>query len=512
MPSLMKNGIMKIGKFFLGAILSSFITAITIGVSFQEAWTCCEPVSNLPTVSASMKLYPSTINAFDTILSNIPDGYTVTNGTYPGWCADQQLGIRFLYTYQVILLSSYDLALPDYLQNSDWDKINYIINHKQGTVDDIQEAIWYFTDDILPSTAEGQAMVDDALMNGWHFCPEPGQVAAVICAILDADGEFDTTVQSSFIEVTVPSSCNGSIGDFVWQDLNNNGIQEDDEPGLDGVTVYLMDDSGTIIATAVTDIGPSGQHGFYQFSNLCAGTYQVEAVTPDGFIPSPSNAPGSTPDDDSNDSPSVVSLSTGDSTDQTIDFGYSQLPFDGCSLGFWKNHVAYWSLTGFKTADSFNEVFDVEAFRPDITLLCALNLGGGGLKKLARQGTAALLNSSHPSVNFPLSTAEVIEAVRDAIVSGEYEPLATQLDDYNNLFCPFDDDTFEDNNCSYPPRERRLKGDRLQHQSHLTVKCCKFSGKSLKGNKYQIKGKKIQSCNYVSVEKGTGSDKMHKCK
>lgn len=35
-----------------------------------------------------------------------------------------------------------------------------------------------------------------------------------------------------------------SIGDFVWNDLNNNGIQDEGEPGIDGVTVKLMDKDG----------------------------------------------------------------------------------------------------------------------------------------------------------------------------------------------------------------------------------------------------------------------------
>ena len=29
----------------------------------------------------------------------------------------------------------------------------------------------------------------------------------------------------------------GAIGDFVWHDLNRNGLQDSGEPGIDGVTV-----------------------------------------------------------------------------------------------------------------------------------------------------------------------------------------------------------------------------------------------------------------------------------
>jgi hypothetical protein len=32
----------------------------------------------------------------------------------------------------------------------------------------------------------------------------------------------------------VPIPCGGSIGDFVWNDLNRNGVQEPAEPGWNG--------------------------------------------------------------------------------------------------------------------------------------------------------------------------------------------------------------------------------------------------------------------------------------
>jgi len=121
--------------------------------------------------------------------------------------------------------------------------------------------------------------------------------------------------------------------------------------------------------------------------------------------------------------------------------GIDQLCFDveeleGCTLGYWKNHPLSWVGTGYTPMDNFDTVFGVNAFSPDITLIQALNLGGGGLNKLARQGVAALLNASSPGVDYPLTQAQVLMLVHDAIISGNYEPLATQLDDINNSHCP----------------------------------------------------------------------------
>ncbi|MGL6075694.1 MAG: SdrD B-like domain-containing protein [Fimbriiglobus sp.] len=69
-----------------------------------------------------------------------------------------------------------------------------------------------------------------------------------------------------------------SVGDYVWLDVNNNGLADPGEPGIAGVTVYLIDGSGATISTATT----SGD-GLYRFSGLSAGTYSVEIVPPAGL-------------------------------------------------------------------------------------------------------------------------------------------------------------------------------------------------------------------------------------
>lgn len=52
------------------------------------------------------------------------------------------------------------------------------------------------------------------------------------------------------------------IGDRVWKDLNNNGIQDPGEPPLVGVTVKLSDAAGNVWGTAITDA-----NGQYRFSS-----------------------------------------------------------------------------------------------------------------------------------------------------------------------------------------------------------------------------------------------------
>ncbi|MFG0249172.1 MAG: SdrD B-like domain-containing protein, partial [Phycisphaeraceae bacterium JB051] len=73
-----------------------------------------------------------------------------------------------------------------------------------------------------------------------------------------------------------------SIGDRIWLDLNADNVQDENEPGMAGVTVKLYSDPFTVMATTTTDAD-----GNYLFNNLVTGEYHVEVVAPEdyGFTP-----------------------------------------------------------------------------------------------------------------------------------------------------------------------------------------------------------------------------------
>ena len=151
-----------------------------------------------------------------------------------------------------------------------------------------------------------------------------------------------------------PDTCSGSIGDFVWHDLNINGLQDGGEPGIPNVVVNLLigaDGDRIVIATTTTD-----PNGYYNFAGLCAGTYDVEVVTPAGYSPTSPCSTDMTIPNDNNCSPTIVTLPTNVSSNQTIDFGFV-MQTAGCTLtqGYWKNHSKYgpakkydetWALVG----------------------------------------------------------------------------------------------------------------------------------------------------------------------
>src|SRR5690606_15531719 len=70
-----------------------------------------------------------------------------------------------------------------------------------------------------------------------------------------------------------------SIGDRVWYDANDNGIQDGGESGVSGITVTLFNSVGTAIDTTTTD-----GSGNYSFVDLVPGTYSVGFSLPPNHV------------------------------------------------------------------------------------------------------------------------------------------------------------------------------------------------------------------------------------
>ena len=72
----------------------------------------------------------------------------------------------------------------------------------------------------------------------------------------------------------------GILDNYIWSDTDQNGIQDNNESGINGLTVNLynsLDCTGAIFNTTTTiNGGSANQDGFYQFTNLPSGNYCVE--------------------------------------------------------------------------------------------------------------------------------------------------------------------------------------------------------------------------------------------
>ncbi len=80
-------------------------------------------------------------------------------------------------------------------------------------------------------------------------------------------------------------SLEASLGDWVWHDLDANGVQNSGEPGLAGVSVRLYSSTDGYLRTATTD-----GSGAYRFDGLRPGSYYVQVVAPGAYLYSPDNA------------------------------------------------------------------------------------------------------------------------------------------------------------------------------------------------------------------------------
>ncbi len=78
------------------------------------------------------------------------------------------------------------------------------------------------------------------------------------------------------VEITIAGNGQGSIGNLVWLDDNQNGIYDQGELGINDVTVELYDDKGTLLKTTVTSNHANGSPGYYLFTDLPDGIYQVK--------------------------------------------------------------------------------------------------------------------------------------------------------------------------------------------------------------------------------------------
>jgi len=197
-------------------ILMISITAALIFSGIIVEADDCNPTVRLPLGYATMLAEFGTSSYFKVNLSDVPPGFDITDGEYLSWCV--QYGVRLSrgVNHTVALYSSYDSNMPDSFQAENWSKVNYVLNHKQDYNLDkkhLQMVIWYLIDDNyeLPedSGSDVQKMISNADENGSDFCPEPGDVIAILTSC-------NTDVQRIFVELSLPEpgeNGNGGIPD-----------------------------------------------------------------------------------------------------------------------------------------------------------------------------------------------------------------------------------------------------------------------------------------------------------
>ncbi|SFG85203.1 SdrD B-like domain-containing protein [Sporolactobacillus nakayamae] len=158
---------------------------------------------------------------------------------------------------------------------------------------------------------------------------------------LNEDGESDPTLDFGFVEKSV------SVGDYVWKDINRDGIQQDGEKGINGVrlNVSVVDADGQVIKSTVTDVfgnevliqttkknETTGKDGYYLFPDLPAlpsdQRYQVtidqdqSALALTNLIPTLAGQGDNNENDSSTWTETAKALTENGDEDQSLDFGF----------------------------------------------------------------------------------------------------------------------------------------------------------------------------------------------
>ena len=159
------------------ALLLAGVSGLIQSARAEE--TGCAP--HLPTNSVVFIGHESADSFAAIALSGVPAGYDVTNGTYSGWCINYDAPISYAQVYAGKLFSSASPQLPPEILALARDKVNYILNHKQGSVDDVQDAIWHVLGQTnAPVTTLSQGLVAAADAAGVGFVPGTNDVVAII--------------------------------------------------------------------------------------------------------------------------------------------------------------------------------------------------------------------------------------------------------------------------------------------------------------------------------------------
>ncbi len=164
---------------------------------------------------------------------------------------------------------------------------------------------------------------------------DPTMIEAGNDTVVDSNDPAGTTVvlqtddsQDITIDFGYQTPCSGSIGDYVWNDADRDGIQDEDEMGIDGIQALVTDSAGNVHTVTTFSGGPMNQSGYYLVDGLCGDTYTVQvnmATVPMGMVPTMIEG-GGDPTIDSNDpAGTTVVLTADNSQDISIDFGYYQM-------------------------------------------------------------------------------------------------------------------------------------------------------------------------------------------
>jgi uncharacterized repeat protein (TIGR01451 family) len=145
--------------------------------------------------------------------------------------------------------------------------------------------------------------------------------------------------ESPKVCVNIADTGCGCIGNFVWFDSNNNGLQDAGEPGINGCTITLYTAANVQVGLPVISANDINNNpGYYSFCGLAAGSYYITVTPPAGYtLTSQNNSnPALNSDINPNNNTSAVFIFNCQ-TNNDLDIGLVEDDGCNCSKSSWGN-------------------------------------------------------------------------------------------------------------------------------------------------------------------------------
>ncbi|MFZ0932514.1 MAG: PEP-CTERM sorting domain-containing protein [Syntrophobacteraceae bacterium] len=159
------------------------------------------PLAKIPDSPVEMFIRQGSDSRFELFFIDVRYGYDLVDFEfYKAWCLAKGKPLRRNAIHKVRLYNCYDPYIPPEFSGMGWSRINYVVNHKKGSKEDIQQAIWHFTTGEKPTpSVEATQLIKEANLKGKDYIPAEGELIAIIC-------QLDGRKQPVFIEYKIPES------------------------------------------------------------------------------------------------------------------------------------------------------------------------------------------------------------------------------------------------------------------------------------------------------------------
>ncbi|MFV0375469.1 SdrD B-like domain-containing protein [Microbacterium sp.] len=153
--------------------------------------------------------------------------------------------------------------------------------------------------------------------------------ASAQVTIADQD-RISVRVDNDVVSTPTPSV---SVGDYVWHDVNEDGLQDTTDVPLEGVTLTLTGPDGSRVTDVNgAEVAPTqtDANGWYEFTALPTlepgQSYTVTVTAPEGYEPTLPGVGDDTALDSSTGSADSGDLTEDGARDETLDFGFILTP------------------------------------------------------------------------------------------------------------------------------------------------------------------------------------------